>query len=233
MEMKEKRILIVDDELDLLKMLQSIFKRDGYANILIASSGKEALKIFQKDQPDMVILDIMMPEMNGLMVLKKIRETSAIPVLMLTARGEADDKFSGFENGADDYLVKPFLPKELLLRVQAILNRVYPEKDRIVYLEASTVHLDTAEVYCGKNVTTLTGKEFILFEKLFENAGRIVTTGSLCEAVCGEFWQGYENTLVTHIRHLREKIEANPSKPVSLLNVKGLGYRLMIKGAKK
>ena len=231
--MKEKRILIVDDELDLLKMLQSIFKRDGYANILIASSGKEALKIFQKDQPDMVILDIMMPEMNGLMVLKKIRETSAIPVLMLTARGEADDKFSGFENGADDYLVKPFLPKELLLRVQAILNRVYPEKDRIVYLEASTVHLDTAEVYCGKNVTTLTGKEFILFEKLFENAGRIVTTGSLCEAVCGEFWQGYENTLVTHIRHLREKIEANPSKPVSLLNVKGLGYRLMIKGAKK
>ena len=146
MEMKEKRILIVDDELDLLKMLQSIFKRDGYANILIASSGKEALKIFQKDQPDMVILDIMMPEMNGLMVLKKIRETSAIPVLMLTARGEADDKFSGFENGADDYLVKPFLPKELLLRVQAILNRVYPEKDRIVYLEASTVHLDTAEV---------------------------------------------------------------------------------------
>lgn len=233
MEMKEKRILIVDDELDLLKMLQSIFKRDGYTNILIASSGKEALKIFQKDQPDMVILDIMMPEMNGLMVLKKIRETSAIPVLMLTARGEADDKFSGFENGADDYLVKPFLPKELLLRVQAILNRVYPEKDRIVYLEASTVHLDTAEVYCGKNVTTLTGKEFILFEKLFENAGRIVTTGSLCEAVCGEFWQGYENTLVTHIRHLREKIEANPSKPVSLLNVKGLGYRLMIKGAKK
>lgn len=233
MEMKEKRILIVDDELDLLKMLQSIFKRDGYANILIASSGKEALKIFQKDQPDMVILDIMMPEMNGLMVLKKIRETSAIPVLMLTARGEADDKFSGFENGADDYLVKPFLPKELLLRVQAILNRVYPEKDRIVYLEASTVHLDTAEVYCGKNVTTLTGKEFILFEKLFENAGRIVTTGSLCEAVCGEFWQGYENTLVTHIRHLREKIEATPSKPVSLLNVKGLGYRLMIKGAKK
>lgn len=233
MEMKEKRILIVDDELDLLKMLQSIFKRDGYANILIASSGKEALKIFQKDQLDMVILDIMMPEMNGLMVLKKIRETSAIPVLMLTARGEADDKFSGFENGADDYLVKPFLPKELLLRVQAILNRVYPEKDRIVYLEASTVHLDTAEVYCGKNVTTLTGKEFILFEKLFENAGRIVTTGSLCEAVCGEFWQGYENTLVTHIRHLREKIEANPSKPVSLLNVKGLGYRLMIKGAKK
>lgn len=233
MEMKEKRILIVDDELDLLKMLQSIFKRDGYANILIASSGKEALEIFQKDQPDMVILDIMMPGMDGLMVLKKIRETSAIPVLMLTARGEADDKFSGFENGADDYLVKPFLPKELLLRVQAILNRVYPEKDRIVYLEASTVHLDTAEVYCGKNVTTLTGKEFILFEKLFENAGRIVTTGSLCEAVCGEFWQGYENTLVTHIRHLREKIEANPSKPVSLLNVKGLGYRLMIKGAKK
>lgn len=231
--MKDKSILVVDDELDLLEMLQSIFERAGYTKITTASSGREALKIFHKNQPDMVILDVMMPGIDGFTVLKEIRKTSSIPVLMLTARGEADDKFSGFENGADDYLVKPFLSKELLLRVQAVLNRTYPDKERIVYLEGSTVNLDKAEVYRGEEVFSLTAKEFMLFEKLFENAGRIVTTGSLCETVCGEFWQGYENTLVTHIRHLREKIENNPSKPVSLLNVKGLGYRLLIKGAGK
>lgn len=231
--MKDKSILAVDDESELLKMLQSVFYRAGYTKITTASSGKEALAIFRENQPDMVILDVMMPGIDGFTVLKEIRKTSTIPVLMLTARGEADDKFLGFENGADDYLIKPFLPKELLLRVQAILNRAYPEKERIVYLEASTVNLDKAEVYRGDEVFSLTAKEFTLFEKLFENSERIVTTGSLCETVCGEFWQGYENTLVTHIRHLREKIEANPSKPVSLLTVKGLGYRLHIKGAEK
>lgn len=231
--MKNKSILIVDDESDLLELLQSIFERAGYTKISTASSGKEALSMFRSHQPDMILLDVMMPGMDGFTVLKEIRRISTIPVLMLTARGEADDKFSGFENGADDYLVKPFLPKELLLRVQAILNRSYPEKERIIYLDASTVDLDKAEVQRGNEIFSLTAKEFLLFEKLFENAGRIVTTGSLCETVCGEFWEGYENTLVTHIRHLREKIEKNPSKPVSLLNVKGLGYCLHLKEDKR
>ncbi len=231
--MKNKSVLIVDDESDLLELLQSIFERAGYTKIATASSGKEALSMFRNHQPDMIILDVMMPGIDGFTVLKEIRQISTVPVLMLTARGEANDKFSGFENGADDYLVKPFLPKELLLRVQAILNRSYPEKERIVYLDASTVDLDKAEVQRGNEIFSLTAKEFLLFGKLFENAGRIVTTGSLCETVCGEFWEGYENTLVTHIRHLREKIESNPSKPVSLLNVKGLGYCLHLKEAKR
>lgn len=231
--MKNKSILIVDDESDLLEMLQSIFERAGYTKIYTASSGKEALNMFRNHHPDMIILDVMMPGINGFTVLKEIRRISTVPVLMLTARGEADDKFSGFENGADDYLVKPFLPKELLLRVQAILNRSYPEKERIIYLDASTVDLDKAEVQRDNEIFSLTAKEFLLFEKLFENAGRIVTTGSLCETVCGEFWEGYENTLVTHIRHLREKIEKNPSNPVSLLNVKGLGYCLHLKEDKR
>ena len=218
--MKNKSVLIVDDESDLLELLQSIFERAGYTKNATASSGKEALSMFRNHQPDMIILDVMMPGIDGFTVLKEIRQISTVPVLMLTARGEANDKFSGFENGADDYLVKPFLPKELLLRVQAILNRSYPEKERIVYLDASTVDLDKAEVQRGNEIFSLTAKEFLLFGKLFENAGRIVTTGSLCETVCGEFWEGYENTLVTHIRHLREKIESNPSKPVSLFKCK-------------
>ena len=231
--MKDRAILLVDDETDLLEMLQSIFQRAGYTRILTAASGKAALKIWKEAKPSMIILDVMMPGMDGIAVLKEIRRTSRIPVLMLTARGEAEDRIAGFEGGADDYLPKPFLPKELLLRVQAIMSRAYPEKERRIYLEAATIDLDKAEGWRGEKPFSLTAKELQLIEKLYENAGRIVTTGSLCETVCGEFWQGYETTLSTHIRHLREKIEQNPSKPVSLITVKGLGYLLYLKGVKR
>ena len=224
------KVLLVDDETDLLEMLQSIFQRAGYTRILTAASGKAALKIWKEAKPSMIILDVMMPGMDGIAVLKEIRRTSRIPVLMLTARGEAEDRIAGC---ADDYLPKPFLPKELLLRVQAIMSRAYPEKERRIYLEAATIDLDKAEGWRGEKPFSLTAKELQLIEKLYENAGRIVTTGSLCETVCGEFWQGYETTLSTHIRHLREKIEQNPSKPVSLITVKGLGYRLYLKGVKR
>ena len=230
--MYDKMILIVDDETDLLDALQSIFSRAGYKYILTATSGKTALKIWEEKQPDIIVLDVMMSDMDGFEVLKEIRKTSKVPILMLTARGEADDKFTGFENGADDYLLKPFLPKELLFRVQAILKRVYPEEDSSVYLDAATVNLEKAEVRRDDKVIPLTAKELTLFKKLYQNAGRIVTTGSLCEAICGEFWQGYEKTLSTHLRHLREKIESDPSKPISLITIKGVGYRLNIKGAK-
>lgn len=122
-----------------------------------------------------------------------------------------------------------FLCKELLLRVQAILKRSYPEKNRIVVLDAVSVDLDKAEVKRGDDTIPLTAKEYSIFVKLAENAGRIITVGTLCQTACGEVWQGYETTLMTHIRHLREKIEKNPSAPVSLLTVKGLGYKLIIK----
>ena len=180
----------------------------------------------------MIILDVMMPEMDGFELLQEIRATSKVPVLMLTARGEAEDRFSGFELGADDYLIKPFLPKELLLRVNAILKRAYPESNRIIVLDAVNVDLDKAEVLQEGKIVSLTAKEYGIFLKLAENAGHIQTIGSLCQTVCGEFWQGYESTLMTHIRHLREKIEKNPSTPVSLLTVKGLGYKLIVKGVK-
>ena len=224
--MYDKMILIVDDETDLLDALQSIFSMAGYKYILTATSGKTALKIWEEKQPDIIVLDVMMSDMDGFEVLKEIRKTSKVPILMLTARGEADDKFTGFENGADDYLLKPFLPKELLFRVQAILKRVYPEEDSSVYLDAATVNLEKAEVRRDDKIIPLTAKELTLFKKLYQNAGRIVTTGSLCEAICGEFWQGYEKTLSTHLRHLREKIEINPAEPRYLKVVWGQGYKI-------
>ena len=227
----EHKILLVDDDRDLLEMLCSIFQRAGYTDLVTASSGQEALQVWREQQA-LIVLDVMMPGMDGFEVLREIRRTSRVPVLMLTARGEAEDRIEGLEIGADDYLPKPFLPKELLLRVGAILHRTYPEPHRTVELAASTVDLEKAEVWKNGECLPLTAKELQLFQKLYENAGRIVTTGILCEAICGEFWQGYESTLSTHIRHLREKIEENPSKPVSLVTAKGLGYRLNLKGAR-
>lgn len=225
----DKSILVIDDELDLLIMIKSIFTRAGYTNVDTASSAIEALRILSKKMPDMIILDIMMPEMDGFELLQEIRTISRVPVLILTAKGGAEDRFSGFELGADDYLVKPFLPKELLLRVNAIMRRAYPKNNRIVYLDAAYVDLDKAEVKRENETIPLTAKEYGIFLKLAENAGHIVTIGSLCQTACGEIWQGYENTLMTHIRHLREKIEKDPSNPVSLLTVKGLGYKLIVK----
>ena len=229
MAMTNHKILLVDDDRDLLEMLLSIFRRAGYTKLLTASSGLEALRAWKENQPDLVVLDVMMPGMDGFSVLKEIRRTSRVPVLMLTARGEAEDRIEGLEIGADDYLPKPFLPRELLLRAGAILSRAYPEKNELVELAGATVDMTNAEVFKNGEKQTLTAKELQLFEKLYQNAGRIVTTGILCETICGEFWQGYESTLSTHIRHLREKIEENPSKPVSLITIKGLGYRLNLK----
>ena len=226
MAMTNHKILLVDDDRDLLEMLLSIFRRAGYTKLLTASSGPEALRAWKENQPDLVVLDVMMPGMDGFSVLKEIRRTSRVPVLMLTARGEAEDRIEGLEIGADDYLPKPFLPRELLLRAGAILSRAYPEQNELVELAGATVNMANAEVLKSGEKQTLTAKELQLFEKLYQNAGRIVTTGILCETICGEFWQGYESTLSTHIRHLREKIEENPSKPVSLITIKGLGYRL-------
>ena len=226
---KKKVILIVDDELQLLTMLKEIFECAGYTNVITATSGEEARKLISVKMPDMVITDVMMPGIDGFTLLQEIRAFSKIPVLLLTARGEAEDRFAGFELGADDYLVKPFLPKELLFRVEAIMKRVYPEENRLLQLEYVTVDLDRAEVLRDGQTISLTAREFGILEKLAENAGKIVTVGVLCQNACGEIWQGYEKTLMTHIRHLREKIEENPSNPVSLITVKGLGYKLMAK----
>ena len=223
---QDRTILIVDDEAELREMVRGIFVRAGYGRVITAGSGPEALALCESARPDLVILDVMLPGMDGFAVLRQLRRTSAVPVLMLTARSEAEDKFTGFESGADDYLAKPFLPKELLFRAQAILRRTGRLPGRTVRLAAAEVDLENASVRRGDQTFPLTAKELQLFRKLYENAGRIVTTGALCETVCGPVWQGYESTLATHIRHLREKMEANPSRPVSIVTVKGLGYRL-------
>ena len=229
--MEDPTILVVDDEPAIREMIRTIFDGAGYRQVLTAADAAGALALLRRKMPDLLILDVMLPgEMDGFGLLRAVRAVSRVPVLMLTARGEAADRVTGFQQGADDYLVKPFLPQELLRRVQAILRRAYPARDRCVRLAGAVVDLDRAEVRRPDRAEPiqLTAKEYALFCKLAENAGRIVTIGALCQTVCGEIWQGYENTLMTHIRHLREKLEADPSAPRSLLTVRGLGYRLIL-----
>ena len=225
---KKKQILLVDDEPELLDMGASILREDGYENIRTAGTVEEALREAGESAPELAILDVMLPDGDGFGLMEKLREKGDYPVLFLTARGEDEDKFRGFGLGADDYIVKPFLPKELLFRVAAILRRSYKEEDPLVKLSGCKIDLERAEVIKEGERIPLTAKEYELLSALYRNAGRIVTIDALCEAAWGDNPYGYENSLMAHIRRIREKIETNPSKPVSLVTVKGLGYKLII-----
>ena len=225
---KKKQILLVDDEPELLDMVASILREDGYENIRTAGTVEGALREAGESAPELAILDVMLPDGDGFGLMEKLREKGDYPVLFLTARGEDEDKFRGFGLGADDYIVKPFLPKELLFRVAAILRRSYKEEDPLVKLSGCKIDLERAEVIKEGERIPLTAKEYELLSALYRNAGRIVTIDALCEAAWGDNPYGYENSLMAHIRRIREKIETNPSKPVSLVTVKGLGYKLII-----
>ncbi len=228
---KNKSILLVDDEPQLLKMLETIFKKDGFNHIFCASTFTEAMSILTKNIPDIAILDVMLPDGDGFSLLNEIKRIRDIPVLFLTAKGEAEDKILGLGLGADDYVVKPFLPRELTLRLNTILKRTYSNsiknEQSVINLAACTIDLSKAEVMRGKEVIQLTAKEHAILSLLYENSNTIVTLDMLCESAWENDSYGYENTLMVHIRHIREKIEKNPSAPVSLVTVKGLGYRLV------
>ncbi len=225
----DKRILLVDDEPELLDMVVSMLKADGFGNIRTAGSVQKALETAAGFKPELAILDVMLPDGDGFMLMKQLKIMSDYPILFLTARGEDEDKFRGFGLGADDYMVKPFLPKELTFRVRAILRRSYREEKPLVKLHGSEIDFARGEVRKNGSRIPLTAKEFELLSALHRNQGRIVTIDALCEAAWGDNPFGYENSLMVHIRRIREKIEENPSSPVSLVTVKGLGYKLITK----
>ena len=192
---KKKQILLVDDEPELLDMVASILREDGYENIRTAGTVEEALREAGESAPELAILDVMLPDGDGFGLMEKLREKGDYPVLFLTARGEDEDKFRGFGLGADDYIVKPFLPKELLFRVAAILRRSYKEEDPLVKLSGCKIDLERAEVIKEGERIPLTAKEYELLSALYRNAGRIVTIDALCEAAWGDNPYGYENSL--------------------------------------
>ncbi len=228
--LKQKRILLVDDEPELLHLVVSILEEDGFQQIRTAKTVKEAVAAAKDFQPELAILDVMLPDGDGFGLMEQLKRTSDYPVLFLTARGEEDDKFRGFGLGADDYLVKPFLPKELMYRVNAVLRRSYKEENPVVKLSGSEIDFERAQVVKNGVRIPLTAKEHDILSALYRNAGRIVTIDALCEAAWGDNPFGYENSLMAHIRRIREKVETNPSRPVSLVTVKGLGYKLVVEG---
>ena len=230
MENYKYKILIVDDNAELVNLIAAILKEDGYRKVLTAGSMKEGMENFRESRPDMAVLDIMLPDGDGFSMFAKMREESEIPILFLSAKDEDEDRLFGLGLGADDYITKPFLPKELLLRVRAVLKRTYHIKDEkketVIRLGERKVLPERAAVWFDGEETPLTAKELALLMKLSQNRGRIVTFDALCNAVWGDFYYGYENTLMVHIRHLREKLEDDPSHPKWILTARGLGYRL-------
>lgn len=226
------KLMIVDDEPELCVMLKKVLQREGFTRIITASDCRQARMIFLSEHPDGVILDVMLPDGDGFSLMKEFRASSAVPVLFLSARDEDSDRLLGLGLGADDYITKPFLPREVLLRLCAILNRTYfpavlkQITKPVFYLGKTQIDLNSGTVNALNTVQTLTAKEYILLKKLYENSGNIVTGDSLCQAAWGDTLYGYENTLMVHIRRLREKIEPEPSCPRYLLTVRGLGYKL-------
>ena len=224
-----KKLLLVDDEPELLKMVAAILNDEGFKNIALAATMKEGISTAQTEKPDLCILDVMLPDGDGFSLMRQLRLFTDIPVIFLTAKDETTDKLAGLGLGADDYISKPFLPQELILRIYAVLRRTYKEENPVVALDGCTIDFDRAEIHKYGQIIPLTAKEHALLETLARNEGKIVTIDALCEALWGDNPFGYENSLNAHVRRVREKIETNPSKPVSLITVKGLGYKLNLR----
>lgn len=233
---KEKNILLVDDEVDILKLLSTVFKKEGFNNIYTAETGNEALEIFKNKSIDIVVLDIMLPDKEGYDVFKEIRAISQVPVLFLSAKTEEMDRLLGLALGADDYITKPFSPKEVVLRVKLnlkkniILNSVKEEPES-TKLEFGPFEIDEEKVEVKKNgkPLELKAKEFKMFLYMARHLEQIISKEKFCDEVWGDDFIGYDNTIMVHIRRLREKIEDNPSKPKYIKNIKGLGYKLTLK----
>lgn len=228
-KIQDAKILVVDDNRELRNLLKEELSGAGYHRLWTAGSVQDARQAFEAADPELIVLDINLPDGDGFSLFREIRETSEVPILFLSARDADSDRLFGLGLGADDYMTKPFLMQELLLRVQLILRRFYRgdlQRNALVRLGRYTVDLNDATVTGADGTVSLTATERTILQKLLDNRGHIVTYDALCETVWGDGYYGYENSLNVHIRHLREKVEENPSQPRWILTARGLGYRL-------
>ena len=223
-------ILLIDDDALITEPLERRLIQNGY-KVWVAHNGRKGLQMALEKDPDLVILDIMMPEMDGWEVCRALRAQSVVPILMLTALGEEVDRILGLELGADDYLTKPFSTRELMARIRAMLRRVQLDRgesaNRCLTIGQIELDLDTRRVFKGKQELTLRYKEFELLSLLMGKAGQVVTRAQLFDHVWGTDWLGDTRTLDVHIRWLRQKIEQKPSKPRYIQTVRGVGYRFI------
>ncbi|MCQ9126229.1 response regulator [Corynebacterium amycolatum] len=225
-------VLIVEDETALAEPLAFLLQREGF-EVRMAADGQEALAEFSKAEPDIVLLDLMLPGMSGTEVCKNIRLKSAVPVIMVTARDTEIDKVVGLEIGADDYVTKPYSSRELIARIRAVLRRGrHDDSDDVEELYEEVLRGGPVVLDVERHVVTVDGddvamplKEFDLLEYLLRNRGRVLTRGQLIDRVWGSDYVGDTKTLDVHIKRLRSKIERNPSSPEFLVTVRGLGYK--------
>ena len=225
-------ILVVDDDPDIVDIISYSLRKDGH-KVIAGHDGQEALDLARRHHPDLAILDVMMPKQNGFEVCRRLRQESAMPVILLTAKGEEADKVWGLDLGADDYITKPFSHKELLARVRAVGRRALSsgtrEDDGTLEAGPLCMDLDQHEVRVASRLVELTPKEFDLLRCLLANAGKVVTHDNLLNFAWGSNVDGDTEMLKVHIRHLREKIERNPSAPEYVLTVRGIGYKLGVR----
>jgi len=220
-----KKILVVDDEPKIVRLVKVYLERAGF-KVLTAYAGREALSLFSAEEPQLVILDLMLPDMDGFDVARQMRKTSKIPIIMLTARAEEADRVAGLELGADDYVVKPFNPRELVARVRAVLRRSEGlEKPERIEAGELVIDLKSHEVWLHGEPLQLTPIEFKLLVVLAEQPGRVFTRRQLMEELSETTYASFERTIDTHIKNLRRKIEPDPKEPRYILTVHGVGYK--------
>jgi DNA-binding response OmpR family regulator len=226
--MSRSKILLVDDEPKVCDLIKAYLVKDGY-DVIIAADGKTAIEQAQRHKPDLILLDLNLPELDGLEVCRTIRKQSNVPIIMLTARDEETDKVVGLELGADDYVTKPFSPRELVARVGAVLRRYKEGLKQDRQIVAGKVRLDLEEhkvTYSGKPLN-LTAAEFKLLSVMAANAGRVYTRLQLMDSAFGESYEGYERTIDAHIKNIRQKMSGlAPDSSNPLVTVRGVGYKL-------
>ena len=221
-----KRILVVEDESRIAQLVRDYLEHAGF-EVVVASDGEVALAEARRDRPDLVVLDLGLPGRDGLDVARSLRQTSNVPIVMLTARGDETDRIVGLELGADDYVVKPFSPKELVARVRAVLRRTQAAGGGAEVLRVADVEVDLPRMrvsVAGRPVD-LTPTEFQLLAAMVREPGRVFTRGQLLDAVHGVAFESYERAVDAHVKNLRRKIEPIPGRPRYLLTVHGVGYR--------
>lgn len=221
------KILVVDDEKKIVDIVKAYLEKDGY-EVIAAYDGKSALETAKRQPPDLVILDLMLPEVSGWDVCRALRADSNIPIIMLTARDDVTDKIIGLELGADDYVTKPFDPKELVSRVKAVLRRTAagPAAQPVLKVADLAINLEKRQVRRRGESIELTPMEFDLLATLAQNPGRVFSRMQLLDKVQGVAYEGYERTIDSHIKNLRKKIEPDASQPRYVITVFGVGYKV-------
>jgi len=235
--MSDKKILLVDDEEEIVTLLETVLLKEGFKNIFKAHTGIDAVESCKDNNPDIIILDIMLPDIDGYEVCRRVREFSYVPIIFLSAKSDDLDKLFGLGIGGDDYVTKPFTPKEVAFRIKAqfrrnqylgIQNNNKEDNEKTISFGGIEIAIDRGEVKKDGKVVTLTAKEYQLLVYMADNPNRILSRKKICDEVWGEDYIGYDNTIMVHIRHLREKIESDAANPEYIKTIKGLGYKLCI-----